>query len=156
MAGLAQARGPAISFSHEQTDTMKNNLSLRAALCGGFVAMLASVVGCGGGESLHPVTGKVVYTDGTPVTVGTVTFNNSAKQVSASSPIGADGSFALKTGESKGAPEGEYKVVVTGDTETYGAKSTIASAYSDPSRTPLRQTVVAGNNEVEIKVERAK
>ena len=135
---------------------MKMNFPLRATLLCGFAALFATFVGCGGGESLQPVTGKVVYTDGTPVPVGTITFNNAEKQVAASSPIASDGTFALTTGESKGAPAGEYKVVVTGDTETYGAKPTVANQYGDPSQTPLKQTIVEGNNEVEIKVERAK
>ncbi len=134
---------------------MNSNLSLRAAAFCGLLAMFATLVGCGG-ESLNPVTGKVVYTDGTPVTVGTVTFNNAEKQVAASSPIAQDGTFSLTFGDSQGAPAGAYRVVVTGDTETYGAKPTVANVYSDPSQTPLTQTVVEGNNEVEIKVERPK
>jgi len=134
---------------------MMKKLSWRVAAYGGLIAMLVSVVGCGGGD-LQPVTGKVLYADGTPVTGGSVTFNNAEKQVSATGPIGADGAFTLNFGESKGAPAGEYKVVVSGDSSTYGAPPTVARVYSDPSQTPLRQTIVEGTNEVEIKVERAK
>ena len=133
---------------------MKMTDSLRAAAFGGLVALSAMLVGCGGGDSLQPVTGKVVYADGAPVPSGTVTFSNAEKQVAATGPIAQDGTFALTFGESEGAPAGDYKVVVTGDTETYNAKPTVANVYSDFSRTPLRQTVVEGTNEVEIKVER--
>lgn len=132
---------------------MKKNHS-PAAAASALLILLASLVGCGGGESLQPVTGKVVYADGSPVTAGAVTFNHVEKQVAATGLIAQDGTFTLNFGDSEGAPAGEYQVVVTGDTETYGAPPTVANIYSDPSQTPLKQTIVEGDNNLEIKVER--
>jgi hypothetical protein len=134
---------------------MKNSFSLRAAAFSGLVAAVATLVGCSSG-SLEPVSGKVVYPDGTPVPAGTITFNNSEKQVSATGVIAQDGTFTLNFGESEGAPAGEYKVVISGGGDSYDAKPTVASIYGDPINTPLRQTIVDGKNELEIKVERPK
>jgi hypothetical protein len=116
-------------------------------------ALLATVVGCGGGD-LQPVKGKVVYGDGTPVPGGSITFNNSEKQLSASGDIAQDGTFSLRFGDYNGAPPGVYKVVVTGSSDTYGAPPSVAPIYGDPQQTPLTQTISAGQGEIEIKVER--
>jgi len=88
------------------------------SLAAGFVGS-----GCGGGDSLpplHPVKGKVTL-DKNPYTAGgTVTFHpTEAKKLPAgvSAPvgtIGADGSYELKTNGQPGAPEGGYKVTVSG------------------------------------------
>ena len=116
-------------------------------------ALLATVVGCGGAD-LQPVKGKVVYSDGTPVAGGSITFNNSDKQVSASGDIAQDGTFTLRFGDHKGAPPGVYKVVVIGNSDTYGAPPSVAAVYGDPLQTPLTQTISAGQGDLEIKVER--
>lgn len=136
---------------------MKKHDFLRGSLWSGLVAVLVTgIVGCGGGESLQPVTGRVVYADGSPVPAGSVTFNHTEKQIAATGLIGPDGMFSLTFGDSQGAPAGNYRVVVTGDTETYGAPPTVANIYGDPSQTPLTQEIVEGKNEVEIKVARPK
>lgn len=120
------------------------------------VACLPLLVGCGG-ESLQTARGKVVYGDGTPVQGGSITFNNAEKRLSATSDIAADGTFALKFGNSSGAPAGEYTVVVTGSSDVYGAPPTVDNIYGDPSKTPLTQTIKPGSNtDLEVKVERPK
>ncbi len=118
-----------------------------------MTALLTAVVGCGGSD-LQPVKGKVVYGDGTPVAGGSVTFNNTEKQISASGDIADDGTFTLRFGDQKGAPPGVYRVVVTGNSDTYGAPPSVANIYGDPLQTPLTQTIAPGQTEVEIKVER--
>ena len=116
---------------------------------------VVALVGCGSGEKLHTVQGKVVYSDGQPVTGGAITFNNAAKQLSATSEIAEDGSFDLEFGDSRGAPAGDYQVTVTGKSD-YGEPPTVADVYGDPTRSPLTQTIVEGTNDLEIKVERPK
>lgn len=118
-----------------------------------MTALVATVAGCGG-AGLQPVKGKVVYGDGSPVAGGSITFNNSEKQISASGDIAQDGTFTLRFGDQTGAPPGDYKVVVTGNSDTYGAPPTVAAIYGDPLQTPLTQTIAPGQTEVEIKVER--
>lgn len=118
------------------------------------VALLAATLGCGGGEKLSAVKGKVVYGDGQPVTSGSITFNNAAKQISATSDIAPDGTFTLQFDDRNGAPTGEYTVVVVGSSAEYGAPPTVAAIYGDPTNTPLRQTISEGPNDLEIKVER--
>jgi hypothetical protein len=120
-----------------------------------LIAACALTVPLGGcGNSLEPVTGKVVYDDGSSVQGGTVTFNSKTKGVNASGAIGADGTFALKFGDGQGAPAGDYKVVVVGKDTGYGNPPTVDEVYGDPVKTPLTQEIVAGKNDVTIKVKR--
>src|SRR5262249_150116 len=75
---------------------------------GGLV--LWGVSGCGG-ETVFPVSGKVTYKDGTPVTDGLVIFEPVSQKSSARGEIRADGSFQLGTyKDTDGALEGDYKV----------------------------------------------
>lgn len=121
------------------------------------LALLAvTSIGCGGKSELQPVKGKVVYNDGQPVAGGSITFNNSEKQLSASGDIASDGTFALKFGDQQGAPAGTYKVVVIGGSDTYGAPPTVAAIYGDPVHTPLTQSIAEGQTDLTITVERPK
>lgn len=121
-------------------------------LCG-IVAL--ALTGCGNNAGLQPVKGKVAYKDGKPVEGGSITFNNSQKQISASGDIATDGTFTLSFGTNKGAPAGTYSVTVTGNSE-YGQPATVANIYGDPSRTPLKQEIVDGANDLTIEVDRPK
>jgi hypothetical protein len=84
------------------------------------LAALVLIAGCKGGKALpktYPVTGKVVYPDGTPLTGGLVHFKPEGNDaVTTSGPIGADGSFSLSTfidGQKVvGATEGPHTVTV--------------------------------------------
>lgn len=115
-------------------------------------ALTLALTGCG--NDLQPVTGKVVYDDGSPVQGGSVTFNSKSKGVNASGDIADDGTFALKFGGNQGAPPGEYKVVVVGKDTGYGNPPTVDNVFGDPANTPLTQEIVAGKNDVTIKVKR--
>src|SRR5690349_607037 len=97
---------------------------LRGVLSMIAASAVTAILGCGGGEALETVKGKVVYSDGQPVAGGAITFNNAAKQLSATSNIADDGTFSLKFGDSSGAPVGDYTVTVTGKSE-YGAPPTV-------------------------------
>jgi hypothetical protein len=77
-----------------------------------FALCLPALTGCGG-EGLYPVSGKVVYKDGKPVTAGFVIFEPVSQKISARGEIRTDGSFQVSTRrENDGALEGEYKVLI--------------------------------------------
>lgn len=116
----------------------------------GLLVLLSS--GCSGG--LPPVKGKVVYDDGSPVKGGSVTFNNKAQKVSAVGVIKDDGTFTLSFEGGRGAPAGNYTVVVVGKNDVYGAPPTVDEVYGDPLATPLQQEIVSGRNDVTITVKR--
>src|SRR5215813_7535464 len=74
--------------------------------------VLFGASGCGG-PTLFPVSGKVTYKDGKPVTAGFVIFEPLSQKISARGEIQADGSFQLGTHrDNDGAMEGDYKVLV--------------------------------------------
>lgn len=118
----------------------------------GVALLVASLVGCGSG--LQPVTGKVVYDDGAPVKGGSVTFNSKDKGISATGDIADDGTFSLTFEGGKGAPPGQYKVVVVGGDTGYGNPPAVDNVFGDPVNTPLTQEITTGKNEFTITVKR--
>ena len=99
---------------------MKNNVSkLLAFVC--VVAMIACA-GCGGRSQ---VSGKVVFSDGTPLTYGTVNFTNN--EVVCKGQIEKDGTFKMRTFKpGDGVPAGTYKVFIT-DTLQFGDAAATAT-----------------------------
>ena len=99
---------------------MKNNVSkLLAFVC--VVAMIACA-GCGGRSQ---VSGKVVFSDGTPLTYGTVNFTNN--EVACKGQIEKDGTFKMRTFKpGDGVPAGTYKVFIT-DTLQFGDAAATAT-----------------------------
>ena len=76
-----------------------------------LLLLVVSLVGCS--RPGPAVTGKVTFTDGSPLTVGEVLFDNGS--ILARATIQPDGSFSLgmvKDGE--GVPVGQYKVSIFG------------------------------------------
>jgi len=108
----------------------------------------------------YPVTGKLTL-DGKPLTGATVAlhrFNKETEKYNSISDGLTDdlGRFQLSTyGRFDGAPAGEFVVTVvkTGkgydDGET-NAKSLLPEAYATPATTPLRVTIQAGPNDVNL------
>ncbi len=99
----------------------------RSTWCAACV-FAAGALGCGGGGSTtYPVTGRVTFPDGKPLSTGTVEFQpvapsgdgekpsaNPTGRISARGMIQADGSYALGTfGTDDGAVEGKHRVLVT-------------------------------------------
>lgn len=86
------------------------------------LVVLVGVAGCGGRNTPHPVQGKVVFPDGTPMKAGMVVFEPVEAQnppVSARGHIQPDGSFHLSTFQpGDGAIEGRHRVLVTPPTKT--------------------------------------
>src|SRR5262245_45613884 len=100
--------------------------------------------GCGS-QTLFPVSGKVTYKDGKPVTAGLVIFEPVVQKPSARGEIQADGSFQLGTHQdNEGAVEGEYKVLIAPPPlpeEGKRLRSPIHPKYQNLESTPLKFTV---------------
>ncbi len=80
------------------------------------ILVLAGTFGCGANQMpTYPASGKVSFSDGTPVTAGRVEFRSEdAKiRVPVRAEIQEDGTFQLGTYEpGDGAAEGKYKAIV--------------------------------------------
>jgi hypothetical protein len=126
------------------------------AAAGVFLALLGPLClgGCKKGPdlpTLAPVKGTVTV-DGKPVTSGRVVLNpenpEKGKEAALSAgKIESDGSYEIMTGGQPGAPLGPAKLVVTMETMSQpGAKGPPKAEfnlkYSDPTRSPLKYTVV--------------
>jgi hypothetical protein len=135
----------------------------------------AATIGCGGNSPRPPmgkVSGKVTY-DGQPVDKGRVTFipasgDGDSGGTSAMGVIESDGSYSLTTfNTGDGAMVGQHIVTVVVPTEDIRElnkprpdgsipyilpKELVPKKYTDPALTPLRNTVAAGNNEINIEL----
>ena len=70
---------------------------------------------CDSNPETYPVTGNVVFPDGTPLTAGTVSFRSaeSSPAIVARGKIGTDGSFTMSTfATGDGCVEGKHQVLV--------------------------------------------
>lgn len=80
------------------------------------VSLSLLFLGCGKGDlATYPVTGKVTFADGTPMTGGLVTFSaqQAGKSIGARGPIQQDGTFTMGTFQpGDGAAAGEQRVSV--------------------------------------------
>jgi hypothetical protein len=133
----------------------------------------AVTIGCGGNSPRPPmgkVSGKVTY-DGTAVNQGRVTFtpvtgDGDSGGTSAMGVIESDGSYSLTTfNTGDGALVGQHIVTVVVPTEDIRElnkprpdgsipyilpKELVPKRYTDPKLTPLRYTVEAGQNSIDI------
>jgi cell division septation protein DedD len=75
-------------------------------------AVAVVVSGCSRNSGLVPVSGKVTY-QGQPVPGATVLFMGDANSRPATAISGPDGSYSLRTLDSKGALPGQYTAVVS-------------------------------------------
>jgi hypothetical protein len=133
-----------------------------------WLVVLAAVAcaGCsGGGESLNPVQGKILY-KGQPLAGAVLTFHpkGGGKDITKTLPTGLsgeDGVFKVMTGKKEGAPAGEYAVTVICSEEVNPqAKGKISTAppetkdrfglaFANRDNTSLRATIKAGPNQLE-------
>jgi len=120
-----------------------------------------------GPRELCPVTGKVTFNDGGPLTAGEVTFFEVPTEAGAGNQgmickgaVRADGSYTMTNNKQEdGVPEGKYKVVVTPARPPDPANPPpnwppFQSRFSRLNETPLEFTVTRGVNEYPITVER--
>src|SRR5262245_35609670 len=119
----------------------------RPVLALGLLATCTLFLGCKGGETLYPVSGKVTI-GGTALTGGAINFlpDESKGNKSKAAPtgqIGADGTYTVSTGGRPGAPLGWYKVTIFTNIPGKESSVKIDPRYADPTRTDLRIEVVA-------------
>jgi hypothetical protein len=125
---------------------------------------LVAASGCGGSRT-YPVTGKVVYKDGSdisPLTGGLVVFEplEAGAKDSARGEIQADGTFRLGTfKDADGAPAGRYRGLVTPPTppptdEKRPVRQVLHPRYLSPATSPLEFTVDRDNTTFTLTVER--
>ena len=91
----------------------ENKLLYSAFRLGCMAIASAMFLGCSDRLRTHPASGKVEFTSGGVVHVGTVELKSRVHGVHARGSIGADGSFVLSTyDEGDGAVEGAHDCVV--------------------------------------------
>ena len=138
-----------------------------------FACLLIASLAIGGltgcGSKYHPVTGEIVFPDGTPVTGlarGQIVFQkvgNGGDATTASSspsgPIDENGKFTLGTDQvADGAPIGDYNVTIsppqpTGDEQI---PTVIDPKYHKPGGHAETFSVKPGTNHFKVTVEPAK
>jgi hypothetical protein len=134
--------------------------SLMAVLC------LLLTAGCGEDRPrAYPAKGRVVFSDGTPVKLGTVELLSQNHGTTASGKIGEDGSFVLGTyTPDDGACDGPHKAIISQlmifdgmvrHTTDHG--SPVDPLYGSYNSSPLKVDIRrVAQNTLELKVEKAK
>jgi hypothetical protein len=125
-----------------------------------FLCSLLSVLcllGCGTAGS--PVSGKVTFEDGTPLTSGEVIFASSGgEEYLAKGKIGSDGTYSLheyaigKESGRTGCKSGDFKVFIAStsvtkidiDAKTNETTHIIDQNYASKDKTPLKAKVPGG------------
>jgi len=132
-----------------------------------YSLLLVAAAGCGG-SGFVPVSGKVTYSDGSPLTKGRVNFQSETSN--AFGVIGTDGSYTLTSvEEGDGAPPGTYKVYITGayegggDAHAPGGATNVApptplvaKEFESAGSTPISVEVGGSTENYDIKVEKPK
>ncbi|MEY3459027.1 MAG: hypothetical protein RL215_2184 [Planctomycetota bacterium] len=131
-----------------------------------FFAANLSMAGCGSdGPRAYPARGRVVFSDGEPVRLGTVELLSDEHGTTATGKIQQDGSFVLGTfSESDGACVGNHRAIVVQlavfdgtiqHQHDHGAMvdPLFGSYASSPLKVQIRK---AAQNELELQVEKAK
>jgi hypothetical protein len=123
-----------------------------------LAAALLAAAGCGPGR--YPVTGRVAYEDGAPLTEGTVVAEagEGADKVMAQGAVRPDGTFewgTVKPGD--GARPGKYRVAVLpralGDAEaSSGARPSVDGKFTRFETSGIAFEVKEGRNELPITV----
>ncbi len=145
--------------------TLRNN-KLYATLAGSILLALVVFLprGCSNRIATYPVSGRVVFKDGTPVRTGTIEFEHQdgLKMPAVNGKIDDNGNFVLGTYENKdGAPAGLYKASVTQMVISDGTFThekdhgrPVAYKYRHPDTSGLQLTVEAKEgNRLKIVVE---
>jgi hypothetical protein len=127
-------------------------------------ALLSSIAGCrdDGRLPTYAVTGKVVFSDGTPLPGGWIIFESPEHKLAARGIIEKDGTYRLGTYEQEdGAVAGRHLVaIVPASPEGFDPDKTTAPPILDPKyshmdRSGIEQEVQAdGENDFTITVER--
>lgn len=119
------------------------------------LALLLGVAGCG--TRRYPVSGRVTFPDGTPLTAGKVVFEGEVggKTVMARGAIQPDGSYQLFVSEpGDGVPAGKYRALVLSPEPDVDAKPSppIDKRFTSLKTSGLEFEVKPGVNEFPIQV----
>lgn len=140
---------------------------LGALLC---VSAGAAITGCGSGDPFpkrYPVSGTVTV-DGKPAPRATVVFipldAPEGKAYRGATVAEDSGAYTLTTHHmNDGAAAGEYKVLITwpryiknGFGDTVPGPDQLNGKYGDEKTTPLKATVVAGDNQIPFDLKSSK
>ncbi|UUO08620.1 carboxypeptidase-like regulatory domain-containing protein [Blastopirellula sp. J2-11] len=128
--------------------------NLQYVLLASLLALCIS--GCFSDSGMEQVQGTVTFSDGTPVPGGTIVFAAVEGNSSSIGYLQKDGTYQLGTfGESDGAPQGKYKVTITGSSG-YGGASPVAGKYGAIGQSPLAAEIKNGSNTIDFQIDRAK
>jgi len=126
---------------------------------------LLACVGCGpSGPRMYPARGKVVFSDGKPVKLGTVELLSDEHGTTATGKILEDGSFVLGTlTDSDGAAAGSHRAIVAQVAVFDGTLQhqrdhgdMVDPVYASYRSSPLKVTIRrAASNDIELRVEKA-
>jgi len=126
------------------------------------LAVVTLITGCGSGDQVatYPVTGEVVFADGSPLQGGSILFNSEQyAELTARGQVGADGSFKLQTYVTgDGAVAGRHQVAILppkqqSDADEVGFQSPIDIDFASPTRSGiLCQVKTEGLNHFRIEV----
>lgn len=119
-------------------------------------AILAALAGGCGAAPTAQVSGRVEFTDGTPLTgaVRTITFtptegSTATVRKAAQGTIGADGSFSLYTRKpGDGVFKGDYAVVFTVLKDPNLGGMLVPQKYGASDSTPFRETINADRDDL--------
>ncbi|QDV39436.1 hypothetical protein [Tautonia plasticadhaerens] len=149
-----EQRDPGPGLTRSGLSSCRGRWFQALAVCVGL-----GVAGCssGDGEATYPVSGRVVV-GGEPAAGAFLVFHPTSGSVPAeagrpAAQVRSDGSFDLTTfDESDGAPAGDYAVTVEwrklihNGAEAVAGPNVVPAEYGRPESTPLKVTVVEGEN----------
>ncbi len=120
------------------------------------IALLAS--GCGFGERMHAVVGRVTAANGEALPNVRVVFIANGRSLTASGRTDADGRYTLGTRQvGGGAPAGEYTVLAFDDDRgndiDHLRPSRVAARYSDPAASGLSARIEPGMGPIDLVLE---
>ncbi len=143
--------------------------SPRTASSGMLVLLGVSLLvspGCGDGSPrMYPARGKVVFSDGDPVRLGTVELLSDEHGTTATGKIEEDGTFVLGTlTDSDGASAGSHRAIVAQVAVFDGTLQhqrdhgdMVDPLYASYTSSPLKVTIrKAARNDIELRVEKAR
>lgn len=117
------------------------------------IALLAS--GCGVGERMYAVSGRVTAADGEALPNVRVVFIAKGRSLTASGRTDANGRYTLGTRQvGGGAPAGEYAVLVFDDDRGNDIEhlrpSRVAARYADPAASGLSARIEPGTGPIDL------
>jgi hypothetical protein len=141
-------------FGTIRSDKQAHGIGRAGILAGTILSGLCLVFGCGHAAklpSVNPVRGKVVFKQGGHLAGGSIVFiSQDNPKVSASSKIGEDGTFELRSfiagDEASGAIAGSHRVTIV--------PPCIGNSFAMPSIPEQTISVSSGENDLTITIDK--